>query len=111
MSHGIVALERYVGKVVRDVDGRSLGRLHEVRMREDGGDLVVLDYLVGRSGLFERFSLTELAREIGFLFGLDRAEGYVVPWDCMQFLSDGKPRCTRRAAELERLSAGRREER
>jgi sporulation protein YlmC with PRC-barrel domain len=111
VSRGLVALERYVGKPVLDADGRSLGRLHEVRVREDGGELVVLDYLVGRAGLLERFSLTELAREIGFLFGLERAEGYVVPWDCMQFPSDGKPRCLRRAAELERLSAARREER
>ena len=106
-----VALERYVGKPVRDADGRSIGRLHEVRVREERGELVVLDYLVGSAGLLERFSLTELGREIGFLLGLDRPEGYVVPWDCMEFPGDGQPRCTRRAAELERLSARPREER
>jgi hypothetical protein len=107
----LVALERYVGKPVRDADGQSIGRLHEIRVREEGAELVVLDYLVGRAGLLERFSLTELGREIGFLFGLDRAEGYVVPWDCMEFPADGQPRCTRRAAELERLSARPRAER
>ena len=107
----LVALERYVGKPVCDADGRSIGRLHEIRVREDSGELVVLDYLVGRAGLLERFSLTELGREIGFLFGVDRGEGYVVPWDCMEFPADGQPRCTRRAAELERLSARPRAER
>ena len=107
----LVALERYVGKPVCDADGRSIGRLHEIRVRDEAGELLVLDYLVGGAGLLERFSLTELGREIAFLFGLDRPEGYVVPWDCMQFPDDGPPRCTRRAAELERLSATPREER
>ena len=107
----IVPLERYVGKPVCDADGRSIGRLHEIRVREDAGELLVLDYLVGGAGLLERFSLAELGREIAFLFGLDRPEGYVVPWDCMQFPDDGPPRCTRRAVELERLSARPREER
>jgi len=107
----LVALERYIGKPVCDADGRSIGRLHEIRVREDGSELLVLDYLVGRVGLLERFSLTQLGREIGFLFGLDRPDGYVVPWDCMQFPGEGNPRCTRRAAELERLSAKPPEER
>jgi len=106
----VIALERYVGKPVRDVDGRDLGHLHEVRMREQDGELVVIDYLVGRVGLLERFSLTDFGREVGVLFGLNRPGGYVVPWDAMVFGDEG-PRCTRRAAELERFSATPRAER
>jgi hypothetical protein len=63
-----------------------------------------VDYLVGRAGLLERFSLAELGREMAFVFGLNHPGGYVVPWDAMEFRDDG-PRCTRRAAELERFSA------
>lgn len=100
----VIALERYIGKPVRDAEGRNLGHLHDVRMREQGGELVVIDYLVGRAGLLERFSLAELGREVAFLFGLNRPDGYVVPWDAMEFQDDG-PRCMRRAAELERFSA------
>lgn len=103
----VVALERYVGKPVRDAEGRNLGHLHDVRVREQGGELVVMDYVVGRAGLLERFSLAQLGREVGFLFGLAHPGGYVVPWDAMAFGDDG-PRCTRRAAELERFSAARR---
>ena len=106
----VIALERYVGKPVRDAHGHDIGHLHEVRMREQGGELVVIDYLVGRVGLLERFSLTELGREVGFIFGLNRRGGYVVPWDAMVFGEEG-PRCTRRAAELERFSATPRAER
>lgn len=99
----VVALERYVGKRVLDAEGRSLGHLHEVRARREGEDLVVVDYLIGGAGLLERFSIVQLAREIGFLFGLRRPGGYVVPWDCMELPDSQEPRCTRRASELERF--------
>ena len=100
----VIALERYVGKPVRDAAGRNLGHLHDVRVREEGGELVVIDYLVGRAGLLERFSLAQLGREVSFLFGFNHPGGYVVPWDAMEF-GDDAPRCKRRAAELERFSA------
>lgn len=100
----VIALERYIGSTVRDADDKAIGRLHEVRVRREGSELVVLGYLVGRAGFLERFSLGELAREVGFLVGFRRPGGYFVPWDAMQFTQDG-PRCTRRRAELERVSA------
>ena len=99
----VIALERYIGKPVRDAQGEPIGRLHEVRVRRQGTELVVVGYLVGRAGFLERFSLGELAREVGFLIGFRRPRGYIVPWDAMEFTDDG-PRCTRRGAELERSS-------
>ena len=98
----VIALERYIGAAVHDADDEPLGRLHEVRVRREGDELVVLGYLIGRAGFLERFSLGELAREIGFLIGLRRPKGYFVPWQAMEFTAHG-PRCTRRGAELERL--------
>jgi len=100
----VVALERYVGRPVHDADGKKIGHLHEARVRRDGDELVVLEYLVGAAGLLERFSLAAFVREIGFVIGLARRGGYVVPWDAMQFTDEGA-RCTCRAAELERFSA------
>ncbi|MFN2644428.1 MAG: PRC-barrel domain-containing protein [Burkholderiales bacterium] len=98
----VIGLERYVGRPVRDADGRPLGRLHEVRVHEEAGELIVDGYLVGAAGLIERFSIGELGRALGYLFGLDRPKGYVIPWQSLQFPEDGPPRCTVRAAELER---------
>jgi hypothetical protein len=98
----VIALQRYVGATVRDADDQSIGRLHEVRVRREGSELIVLGYLVGRAGFLERFSLGQLAREIGFLIGFRRPGGYFVPWEAMQFTDHG-PRCTRRGAELELL--------
>ena len=37
----VIALERYVGKPVRDADGAEMGHLHEVRVRPEAGELVV----------------------------------------------------------------------
>jgi hypothetical protein len=103
----VIELQRYIGKPVRDADGKDLGHLHEVRARREGAELVVQEFVVGGAGLFERFSVAQLTFEVGFIFGIGRVQGYVVPWDCMQFPEDGKPRCTRRASELKRFSAER----
>ncbi|HZD20655.1 MAG TPA: hypothetical protein VE325_08285 [Burkholderiales bacterium] len=100
----VIALERYIGSSVHDADDQPIGRLHEVRVRRERNELVVVGYLVGRAGFLERFSLGELAREVGFLIGFRRPGGYFVPWEAMEF-TDAGPRCTRRASELERSSA------
>jgi len=107
----VIALERCVGKPVRDADGRDIGHLHEVRARREGADLVVRDYLVGGMGLLERFSLAGLARQIVLVLGVRHSAGYVVPWDAMEFREDEAPRCSRRAADLERFSGAPRERR
>ena len=103
----VIELQRYIGTPVRDADGKDLGHLHEVRARRKGAELLVHEFVVGGAGLFERFSVAQLAFEVGFIFGIGRVQGYVVPWDCMEFPEDGKPRCTRRASELKRFSAER----
>jgi len=98
-----VRVEAFLGKRVRDADGRFIGHLHDVRARREGDTLVVVDYLVGPAALFERFSLLEFGREMLALFGFARSRGYVVPWQRMDLTVPGKPRCTCPAAELERL--------
>jgi hypothetical protein len=103
----VIALQAYLGHTVRDAEGKKLGHLHDVRVRREGTHLVVQEYLVGGAGLLERFSLVQLAREVGFIFGLGRAQGYVVPWDGLEFAGQGELRCSRRAAELKRFSAER----
>jgi hypothetical protein len=103
----IIALQDHIGHPVRDAQGKKLGHLHEVRARRDGDDLIVQEYVVGGAGLLERFSLVQLTREVAFIFGIGRARGYVVPWDCLEFPEKGELRCTRRAAELKRFSAER----
>jgi hypothetical protein len=101
----LVHLERFVGQQVRDVQGRKIGHLHEVRARREGDELIIVDYLVGRAGMLERFSLAGMGHALLGLLGLARSSGYVVAWHCMDFSEPGKPRCTCAASELERFSA------
>jgi sporulation protein YlmC with PRC-barrel domain len=97
-----VRLEDFVGHAVHDPDGREIGRLHEVRVRRQGDDLVVVDYLVGPAGWLERFSLAGIGRELLGIFGIGRSRGYLVPWRDLDLSEPGKPRCTRSADELAR---------
>ena len=97
-----VRLEDFVGRAVHDPDGREIGRLHEVRARREGDDLVVVDCLLGPAGWLERFSLAGIGRELLRIFGFARSRGYVVPWHDLDLSEPGKPRCTRSADELAR---------
>jgi sporulation protein YlmC with PRC-barrel domain len=97
-----VRLEDLVGLPVRDVEGRRIGRLEEARVREEGGEALVVDYLVGPGGWIERFSLARAGRELLRIFGLARSPGYIVPWDRMDLSVPARPRCTCRTAELRR---------
>ena len=97
-----VRLEDFVGKPVRDADGRKIGHLHDVRAERSGGELVVVDYLVGPAAFLERFSIAGMARGTLGIFRLTRSSGYVVAAADMDLSTPGEPRCKRRAAELER---------
>lgn len=96
-----VRLEDFLGQRVHDAEGREIGRLHEARARREGGDLVVVDFLVGPGGWLERFSLAGVAGEVLGIFRLARSRGYVVPWQRMDLSQPGRPRCICRADELE----------
>jgi sporulation protein YlmC with PRC-barrel domain len=99
-----IPLERLVGRTVRDVSGRELGRIEEVRAKRRGGELVVVDYLVGRAALLERFSVVGMGRETLRLFGIGKARGYVVPWRKMDLARPDRPRCTCEMEDLERFT-------
>lgn len=98
----LVRIEDFVGKPVRDADGRVLGHLHDARVEAVDGELVVVDYLVGPAAFLERFSIVGMARGLAGIFGLASMRGYRVAARDMDLTEPGKPRCTRRAAELER---------
>jgi hypothetical protein len=98
----LVRLEDFVGKPVRDADGRVLGHLHDARAEQAGGELVVVDYLIGPAGFLERFSIAGMARSVLGIFGLAPTKGYVVSAREMDLSAPGEPRCTRRAADLKR---------
>lgn len=96
-----INLELLLGRRVRAETGEPVGRIEEVRAEDREGDLVIVEYHVGATALFERLSASPLGREILGLFRFGRArEGYRVPWDKLDLSDPERPRLTCPVAEL-----------
>lgn len=97
-----VKLELLLGMRVVDVNGARVGRIEEVLADRDGDELLVTHYLVGRYGLFERFSIYHLG--IGLLRYLgsraQSAKPHRIPWDKMDLSDAEHPRLTCSIDEL-----------
>jgi hypothetical protein len=49
-----IRLDDLKGRVVRDADGRSVGRLFDVRGEEREGEMVIVEYTIAPGGWFAR---------------------------------------------------------
>jgi sporulation protein YlmC with PRC-barrel domain len=95
--------ERLLGRRVRDVDGRSVGRIEELRLGVVNGETVIVEFHLGPEGLVER--LGGAALELPFLRALAPARrGYHVPWTLIDLSDVDAPRLRCRARELRRSS-------
>jgi hypothetical protein len=92
---GELRLDLVVGRVVRDVDGATVGRLADVVARREDGALVVATYIVGPHAWIHRFAIHGLGWR---LWGL--AWFYRVNWDQMNLSDTYHPRLTCRRDEL-----------
>jgi sporulation protein YlmC with PRC-barrel domain len=97
-----VKLELLLGTRVVDIDGARVGRIEEVLADRDGDELLVTHYLVGRYGLFERFSIYHVG--IGLLRYLggraQSAHPHRIPWEKMDLSDPRHPRLTCSIGEL-----------
>jgi hypothetical protein len=104
VSHEI-RLSDVIGRVVRDIDGRSIGRLEEMRaeieLHDSGNDYVVVEYHVGAYGALEALAGASFARHL--LRGIGPILGYRqrrVPWEVMDLSDPPRPRIRCRASDL-----------
>ena len=97
-----VKLELLLGTRVVDSNGERVGRIEEVLADRDGDELLVTHYLVGRYGLFERFSILHIG--IGILRYLgsraQSAHPHRIPWEKMDLSDVEHPRLTCSIDEL-----------
>jgi hypothetical protein len=99
-------LSDLTGRVVRDADGRRVGRIEElfaeIALREEGRDYVVTEFHVGSFGALETIGggelLRHLLRRVGGLVGYRE---YRIPWRWMDLADPERPRVTKRREELE----------
>ena len=86
MTRKRIRFDDLLGRVVRDADGRSVGRIYEVRAEEQGDDLVVVEYHLGTAALLERVGVSLLR-----VIGLDRTHLKKVAWDRLDISDPDHP--------------------
>jgi len=99
-------VEELLGRKVVDAEGRSAGRIEELRAHVRDGKCVVTRFDLGREGLLERLSVGGVTLEFVALLGGRRgaARGHSVPWEQMDLRDPKHPRLRCRVADLQ--SAG-----
>ena len=99
MEYQEAHVEHLLGRQVRDIDGRVVGRLEELRVEVVDGEYVVTEYHVGPAALLERVGrfITQLPffRYIPFAH-----KGYRVPWTQFNLSDPRHPRVMARRSEL-----------
>ena len=105
MSARTIALDQLVGRVVRDADGRRIGRIEELEaelvLESHGNDYVVTRFGVGRFGILDTIASGRIVQQL--VRRLVRATSYVryeIPWEWMDLSDVAHPRVTRREREL-----------
>jgi hypothetical protein len=83
-----VHLELLVGKVVRDADGKKVGRIRSVHAEKKGDDCVVQHWELGGAALLSRLGISTL-RLVGWPM---RKEPRKIPWDQMDLSDPERPR-------------------
>ncbi len=89
-----VRLELLIGRQVRALNGRPVGRVEEVLATPEGGDWTVREYHIGGAALLERVAARFAGR---------RPRGFRVPWDKLDLSDPTRPRLTCPLQELEPL--------
>lgn len=101
MKQQEIHLELLIGKRVFALNGRSIGRLEEVRAELNArGHCFVTEFLIGSYAFLERLSAWRMGRTIMRTLPLRRKKGYRVRWEQLD-LSD--PRRPRLLCEVEEL--------
>jgi hypothetical protein len=86
-------------------DSPDKGKDHKTgSTREQHGEWVVTEYLIGAAALMERLSAWPIARGIVGLVVKKHEPGYKVPWDKLDLSDVKKPRLLCDVNELEKFS-------
>ena len=90
-----VRLDLLHGRLVRDVDGRKVGRVHDVRADEVNGELVVVEYFLG-----PHETLAWLGIKARMLIGAGGPAPWRVPWHRLDVADPLRPRFLGKVEEL-----------
>jgi hypothetical protein len=93
-----INVELLLDKEVKDSEGRSAGRIEEIRARREGEEIVVEAYHLGPEALLERLAAPVMRLSLMRALGFHRhAHGWRVRWEQLDLSDPEKPvlRCPR----------------
>ena len=99
--------ELLLGVKVFALNGRSIGRLEDIRATKERGHYYVSEFLVGEYAVLERLAAWSIGRVLLRLFGAKRDEGYRVRWDQLDLSNPRRPRLVCDVEELLPFKEGR----
>ena len=91
MTKRQIHVELLLGKKVFALNGRSIGRLEELRAAKDRGHYFVSEFLVGNYAVLERLSAWSIGRALLRIFGAKQEEGYRIRWDQLDLSDPSRP--------------------
>lgn len=105
MKQQEIHLELLIGKRVFALNGRSIGRLEEVRAELNArGYCFVTEFLVGSYAFLERLAAWRMGRAIMRTLRLRRNESYRVRWEQLDLSDPRHPRLLCDVDDLVRLT-------
>src|SRR5215208_114286 len=81
-----IHIDALIGSLVRDDDGRKLGRIFEMVAEEREGELVIVEYHLGRGAFLER-----VGSSLRNMFGLKQKEPLRIPWERLDLTDPSAP--------------------
>jgi len=91
-----VHVELLLGRRVLAANGRSIGRLEEIRAERHGAGCTVTGYVIGPAGLAERLSARLFPRLL-----LGTRHGFIARWDQIDLSDPRHPRLLCSVEELQ----------
>ncbi len=85
-----VRVERLLGRRVVDPEGRSVGRIEEIRVARHGHEWQVEEYYLGVYGLLRRLAVWGFGRAL--LGAFRRTRPQRIPWDELDLGDPERPR-------------------
>jgi hypothetical protein len=75
MKRNYLHLELLLGRAIVDANGKKVGRIEEAVAQKIDGEWVVTEFLCGRFGAMERFSIHHLGSTLMHLLGATGTSG------------------------------------
>ena len=97
MKRRYLHLETLLGRAVFDANGKKIGRLEEAVAEKHGGEWVVTEFLCGKFGAMERFSIHHLGSALMHMLGATGTTGKPqrIKWDELDLSDPERPRLKR----------------